>query len=230
MSNTIIELKDIHKSYGNGSQKVDVLKGIDLSIQEGQVAVIMGPSGVGKSTLLHIMGALDLPTSGEIRVSGQNLTDFKNDDLSKFRNLTVGFVFQFHHLLPEFSALENTLLPAMMHEPLNKEKEDYARHLLELVGLSHRLQHRPNELSGGEQQRVAVARALVNKPKVLMADEPTGNLDKRNSKMLYELILELNAKLNQTLVIVTHAEEMSAKAQRIIHLDDGRIADDIRQN
>lgn len=230
MHNTIIELKDIHKSYKTGPQKVDVLKGIDLSIEEGQVVVIMGPSGVGKSTLLHIMGALDLPTSGDVWLDGQNLTDFKNDELSRFRNMSVGFVFQFHHLLPEFSALENTLIPAMMHGPLNKEKEDYAHYILDMVGLSHRLQHRPNELSGGEQQRVAVARALVNKPKVLMADEPTGNLDKQNSKMLYELILDLNKKLNQTLIIVTHSESMSKNAQRIIHLDDGQVASDVRQN
>lgn len=230
MSDIIIELKNIHKSYESGPQKVDVLKGIDLSIQEGQVVVIMGPSGVGKSTLLHIMGALDLPSSGEVWVSGHNLTDFKNDELSRFRNLSVGFVFQFHHLLPEFSALENVLIPAMMHAPLNKEKEDYAHYILDMVGLSHRLQHRPNELSGGEQQRVAVARALVNKPKVLMADEPTGNLDKQNSKMLYELILDLNKKMNQTLIIVTHSENLTSHAHRIIHLDDGRVGSDVQQN
>ena len=228
-TSAIIELKDIRKSYKNGPQKVDVLKGIDLVIEEGQVVVIMGPSGVGKSTLLHIMGALDLPSSGEVWVDGHSLTTFKNDELSRFRNLSVGFVFQFHHLLPEFTALENTLIPAMMHGPVNKEREDYAHHILELVGLSHRLRHRPNELSGGEQQRVAVARALVNKPKVLMADEPTGNLDKQNSRMLYELILDLNKKLNQTLIIVTHSEELTRNAHRIIHLDDGLVASDVKQ-
>jgi len=229
MHNIIIELKNIHKSYKTGPQKVDVLKGINLSIEEGQVVVIMGPSGVGKSTLLHIMGALDLPSSGEVWVAGHNLNAFKNDTLSKFRNQSVGFVFQFHHLLPEFTALENVLIPAMMHETFSAEKEKYARYILGVVGLSERLSHKPNELSGGEQQRVAVARALVNKPKVLLADEPTGNLDKQNSKLLYDLLLGLNTQFNQTLVIVTHSEKMAERAHRIIRLDDGRVASDVNK-
>ncbi len=221
----IIEIKDVYKSYENGPKKVDVLRGITLSIKEGEVVLIIGPSGVGKSTLLHVIGALDLPTSGEVLIGDQNVNALKNDTLARFRNESIGFIFQFHHLLPEFSAFENVLIPAMMHAPLNKEKKEYAHYLLEEVGLSHRLDHRPNELSGGEQQRVAVARALINKPQVLLADEPTGNLDKRNSKMLFDMLLDLNKKLNQTLVVVTHEENMSDGSRRIIELDDGRIAE-----
>jgi len=229
MSETIIELKNIYKSYDSGPQKVEVLNGIDLSLNKGEIVIVMGPSGVGKSTLLHIMGALDLPTSGEIWVGQHKLNEFTDEDLSKFRSLSIGFVFQFHYLLPEFTALENVLIPAMMHEPLNAEKEEYAKYILDVVGLSKRLEHKPNELSGGEQQRVAVARALINKPKLLLADEPTGNLDKRNSGMLYELLLELNSKFEQTIVIVTHSDELMSKAHRIIELDDGMISADKRQ-
>lgn len=218
-----IELKDVYKSYETGPQKVEVLRGINLSIAQSEVVIIIGPSGVGKSTLLHIIGALDLPTSGEVRIAGQNVNALTNDKLAHFRNQSIGFIFQFHHLLPEFSALENVLIPAMMHQRLSSETEEYARFLLNEVGLDHRMEHRPNELSGGEQQRVAVARALVNKPKVLLADEPTGNLDKRNSEVLFDMLLDLNKKLNQTLVLVTHEENMSQSARRVIELDDGHV-------
>jgi len=229
MPETIIELKNIYKSYDSGPQKVEVLKGIDFSLNKGEIVMVMGPSGVGKSTLLHIMGALDLPTSGEIWAGQNKLNELSDADLSKFRSLSIGFVFQFHYLLPEFTALENVLIPAMMHEPLNAEKEEYAKYILDVVGLSKRLEHKPNELSGGEQQRVAVARALVNKPRLLLADEPTGNLDKRNSSMLYELLLELNNKFEQTIVIVTHADDLVSKAHRIIELDDGMIGSESRR-
>ena len=229
MPETIIELKNIYKSYDSGPQKVEVLKGIDFSLNKGEIVMVMGPSGVGKSTLLHIMGALDLPTSGEIWAGQNKLNELSDADLSKFRSLSIGFVFQFHYLLPEFTALENVLIPAMMHEPLNAEKEEYAKYILDVVGLSKRLEHKPNELSGGEQQRVAVARALVNKPRLLLADEPTGNLDKRNSSMLYELLLELNNKFEQTIVIVTHADDLVSKAHRIIELDDGMIGNESRR-
>jgi len=229
MPETVIELKNIYKSYDSGPQKVEVLKGIDFSLNKGEIVMVMGPSGVGKSTLLHIMGALDLPTSGEIWAGQNKLNELSDADLSKFRSLSIGFVFQFHYLLPEFTALENVLIPAMMHEPLNAEKEEYAKYILDVVGLSKRLEHKPNELSGGEQQRVAVARALVNKPRLLLADEPTGNLDKRNSSMLYELLLELNNKFEQTIVIVTHADDLVSKAHRIIELDDGMIGSESRR-
>lgn len=219
----IIKVTDLHKSYINGPQEVKVLRGIDLTIATGEIVLIVGPSGVGKSTLLHILGALDLPSSGEVIIGDQNINRLRSDSLARFRNQSIGFIFQFHHLLPEFTALENVLIPAMMHKTLTAEDRQYAQYLLEEVGLSHRLTHRPNELSGGEQQRVAVARALINKPHVLLADEPTGNLDKRNSQMLFELLLQLNEKLNQTLVVVTHAESLGSDGHRLIELDDGRV-------
>jgi len=224
MPEHVIELKDIHKTYSNGPQRVEVIKGISFSVKRSEVIVIMGPSGVGKSTLLHMMGALDLPTSGDIYINNENILKLKNDQLARFRNSNIGFVFQFHHLLPEFTALENVLIPAMMYGELSREKEDYAHQILDQVGLSHRLEHKPRELSGGEQQRVAVARALVNKPQVILADEPTGNLDKQNGEALYNLLLELNRKMGQTLVIVTHNEQMTEQANRIIEMDDGQLA------
>ena len=230
MAKEIIRVDNLHKTYFSGPVQVEVLKGISLTVFAGEVVVIKGPSGVGKSTLLHIIGALDLPTEGKVLIDNTDLEQLTNSAMARFRNKAIGFVFQFHHLLPEFTAYENVLIPSFMHEPLNKEKEEYAKHLLSEVGLSHRLNHKPNELSGGEQQRVAVARALINKPKVLLADEPTGNLDRKNSDMLYELLLDLNKKLNQTLVIVTHDEHITLKAHRIIELDDGRIVNEINRN
>jgi lipoprotein-releasing system ATP-binding protein len=224
MSTPVISIRNVTKNYLNGPQIVEVLKGVSLDIGTAEIIAIMGPSGVGKSTLLHVIGALDLPTSGEVIIDGKNVHTLKNDKLAKFRNASIGFVFQFHHLLPEFSAYENVIIPSMMHSDLNSEKEDYAKFLLNEVGLSHRLDHKPNELSGGEQQRVAVARALVNKPAVLLADEPTGNLDKQNSEALYALLLDLNKKLNQTLIIVTHNEHLTEQATRVIELDDGKIS------
>ncbi len=224
MTKEIITVNNLHKTYKSGPHAVEVLKGISYGVKKAEVVVIMGPSGVGKSTLLHIMGALDLPSSGDVHIAGQNILQLNNDAIARFRNESIGFVFQFHHLMPEFTALENVLIPTMMHSPLNNEKEEYARYILNEVGLSHRLNHKPGELSGGEQQRVAVARALVNKPEVVLADEPTGNLDNQNSAMLYKLLLDLNQKLHQTLVIVTHDEHMTSNADRTIELDDGRIA------
>ncbi|MEJ2053192.1 MAG: ABC transporter ATP-binding protein [Calditrichaceae bacterium] len=227
--NPVIQIKDITKNYDNGPQMVEVLKGITININAAEIMAITGPSGVGKSTLLHVMGALDLPTSGEIIIAGKSIHLLKNDALARFRNSSIGFVFQFHHLLPEFTALENVLIPSMMHSALTDEKIEYGKYLLHEVGLSHRLEHKPNELSGGEQQRVAVARALINKPAVLLADEPTGNLDKHNTEALYNLLLELNRKFNQTLVIVTHNEHLTERASMVIELDDGRVGNEFRK-
>jgi lipoprotein-releasing system ATP-binding protein len=224
MTDKIIELKDVFKTYNSGPQAVEVLKGINLEISKGEVVGIMGPSGVGKSTLLHLIGMLDSPTSGQVILNGKNVQQLKGDALAKYRNKMVGFVFQFHHLLPEFTALENVMIPAMMYgmEDMTK-KEEYAKYILNEVGLSSRIHHKPGELSGGEQQRVAVARALINDPQALLTDEPTGNLDKHNSEALYNLLLDINKKLNQTLVIVTHDDQIEQAASRIIHLDDGKV-------
>jgi ABC-type lipoprotein export system ATPase subunit len=224
MADKIIELKEVYKSYDSGPAKVDVLKGINLEIYKGEVVGIMGASGVGKSTLLHLIGMLDRPTSGGVFLNGTDVQGLSRDELAKYRNEMVGFVFQFHHLLPEFTALENVMIPVMMYGGRDlRKKEEYARYILDEVGLSHRVNHRPNELSGGEQQRVAVARALINDPQALLTDEPTGNLDKQNSEALYRLLLDINKKLNQTLVIVTHDDQIEQAATRIIHLDDGRV-------
>jgi lipoprotein-releasing system ATP-binding protein len=231
MNNTpLISLNEIYKTYSDGSLHTEVIKGISLEIKQGEVVVIMGPSGVGKSTLLHILGGLDLPTRGQVIISGHELTSLNSDKLARFRNGNIGFVFQFHHLLPEFTALENVLIPLMMYQPVNAENRKRAADLLAEVGLSHRLDHKPNQLSGGEQQRVAVARALINQPAVLLADEPTGNLDKHNSSALYKLMLDLNNQYGQTLVMVTHNEEMCGQANRVLTLDDGRIGHETRRN
>ncbi len=224
MTDKIIELKDVYKTYNSGPQAVEVLKGINLKISKGEVVGIMGPSGVGKSTLLHLIGMLDSPTSGQVILNGKNVQQLKGDDLARYRNKEVGFVFQFHHLLPEFTALENVMIPAMMYGMEDMEKkEEYAKYILNEVGLSSRIHHKPGELSGGEQQRVAVARALINDPQALLTDEPTGNLDKYNSEALYNLLLDINKKLKQTLVIVTHDDQIEQAASRIIHLDDGKV-------
>lgn len=221
--NKLLITRQLFKSYRSGPQEVEVIKGIDLEVESGEIMIIMGPSGVGKSTLLHLIGGLDRPTSGEVLIDGQNLFMLKDKDLAVFRNKAIGFVFQFHHLLPEFTALENVMIPGMIHNKDIGSIQEKAQKVLEEIGLSHRLDHKPSELSGGEQQRVAVARALMNNPSLVLADEPTGNLDKQNSESLYELILELNKKHNQTFIIVTHNELMAKHAQRVIELENGRI-------
>jgi lipoprotein-releasing system ATP-binding protein len=222
MSNLAVNVNGLFKSFGYGPQKVEVLKGVDLQVKNKEVAIIMGPSGVGKSTLLHVLGLLDKADNGTILIAGKDVSNLNEKSMARMRNKNIGFVFQFHHLLPEFSALENVLMPAMIYGN-GDETREYALHLLNLVGLSHRLNHKPAELSGGEQQRVAVARAIINKPGLVLADEPTGNLDKMNGEALFNLLLKLNNELGLTLLIVTHNDHMTASATRIIELEDGKI-------
>ncbi len=219
----ILEAHQIEKHYPSGPETLKVLKGINLKIKAGEILVIMGPSGVGKSTLLHIMGTLDKPTFGEIIIDGQRVSNFKEVEISQFRNRNIGFVFQFHYLLPEFNARENLLIPLMIKGKNWKDDISRADDLLTEVGLEKRLHHRPSQLSGGELQRVAVARALINQPKLILADEPTGNLDMQNSHALFDLILKLNEKYKQTFVIVTHNEMFASQCHRVIHLLDGTI-------
>ena len=220
---SILKAIEIYKNYQNGPEVIKVLKGISLEVNQGEVVIIIGPSGVGKSTLLHVLGSLDKPSGGDVHINGQNVFELDDQKLARFRNKNIGFVFQFHHLLPEFTALENVMLPGMMYNTdLERVKSD-ALKLLGEVGLDNRLNHRPGQLSGGERQRVAVARALINNPKLVLADEPTGNLDKNNSESLYRLILNFNKKFNQTFIIVTHNEVMAVQASRMIELEDGMV-------
>ncbi len=222
-SDIILQARGIEKHYQSGPEILKVLKGIDLDIHRGEIMVIMGPSGVGKSTLLHILGTLDKPTAGTLHIDGKDISRMRPLEIDAFRNRHIGFVFQFHYLLPEFTALENVLIPRMIAGTDWKNEVSRARELLEEVGLSGRLHHRPSQLSGGELQRVAVARALMNRPRIVFADEPTGNLDSRNSHALFELLLNLNQKYQQTFVIVTHNEMFAGQADRVIHLLDGKI-------
>jgi len=229
MNKSLLQIKNLRKTYKSGPQEVMVLKGLDMEVYRGDIVVIMGPSGVGKSTLLHLIGGLDSPTSGEIFLDGTNIFELYNSALAEFRNKSIGFVFQFHHLLPEFTAFENLLLPGMIGKVENSVLERKVNQLLNDVGLQQRKSHKPSELSGGEQQRIAVARALVNDPQLVLADEPTGNLDKNNGESLYKLILELNKKHNQTFIIVTHNELMAEQANCVVELEDGRIKNYLRK-
>lgn len=222
----MIQLKNITKSFG----ALQVLRGIDLSVEEGQVVSIIGPSGAGKTTLLQIMGTLDKADGGQVIINGQDISALNQKRLSQFRNKHLGFVFQFHQLLPEFTALENIMIPAFIGGTGKKEAEEWARELLQFMGLADRATHKPNELSGGEKQRVAVARALVNRPDVIMADEPSGSLDSRNKEELHRLFFDLRDKYGQTFVIVTHDESLAALTDRTIHMKDGNIIDDKYRN
>ena len=220
MKNTMIELQGITKSFGS----LQVLKGIDLHIDRGEVVSIVGPSGAGKTTLLQIMGTLDRPDAGSVRIDSIDVTSLSNKKLADFRNRHIGFVFQFHQLLPEFTALENIMIPAYIAGTSQKAAKQRAQELLQFLGLSDRATHKPNELSGGEKQRIAVARALVNNPAVILADEPSGSLDSKNKEELHQLFFDLRDKFGQTFVIVTHDEGLASITDRTIHMRDGILA------
>ncbi|MEI7924539.1 MAG: ABC transporter ATP-binding protein [Planctomycetota bacterium] len=220
-SNPIVRAENVRKAYIMGANTLEVLRGINLSVQPGEFLALCGASGAGKSTLLHLLGGLDLPNSGDIYFEGKNLRHLSNQALSQLRNTRVGFVFQAYHLLPELSAFENVALPARMARTPVAQAESAARDLLQRVGLGQRIHHRPYELSGGEQQRVAIARALINQPALVLADEPTGNLDSHTGEEIFQLLCALRQEHNVTLIIATHARQFAARAQRVIELADG---------
>ncbi len=215
----MIRASNIHKSFGS----LHVLKGVDLQIERGEVVSIVGKSGAGKSTLLHILGALDRPDRGELLINGEEVFRLKSRRIAEFRNRNVGFVFQFHHLLPEFTALENVCIPSYIDKRPAGQTQSRAKDILNYLGLSERLEHKPTELSGGEQQRVAVARALINQPAIVFADEPSGNLDSASSQELHHLLFQLRKDFQQTFVIVTHNQELAQMSDRILTMEDGRI-------
>lgn len=220
----ILQARDIHKVFKMGKNKVHVLKGINLEVRQGEILALTGHSGVGKSTLLQILGGLDRPSEGSVEIDGINIFKKDDDTLSQFRNQTIGFVFQFHHLLSEFTAIENVMMPAMIAGKNRKELVGKAEYLLDEVGLGHRLKHRPGELSGGEMQRAAVARALMNDPKIVLADEPSGNLDQSSSDALHKLLWKLSRKDNRTFIIVTHNMDLASDADKVIEIFDGRVS------
>jgi lipoprotein-releasing system ATP-binding protein len=215
----MIEAKNIHKSYGD----LEVLKGLDIYIKKNEIITFVGPSGAGKTTFLQILGTLSKPTKGQVLINGTDINQMNDKNLARFRNENIGFVFQFHQLLPEFSAIENVCIPAWMKGEQKNETIDKAKELLSYLNLSHRFEHKPSELSGGEQQRVAVARSLINDPQVIFADEPSGNLDTKSKKELHELFFTLRDKFNQTFIIVTHNNELAQMSDRMVKIVDGLI-------
>ena len=219
IKNYMIRVEDIHKSFGS----LEVLKGVDLEIQKGEIVSIIGKSGAGKTTLLQIIGTLDKPNSGSVVIDGVDVFALKEKELANFRNRHIGFIFQFHQLLPEFNALENVMMPALIARQPEKEAEARATQLLSELGLSERLKHKPNELSGGEKQRVAAARAMMMSPDVILADEPSGSLDESNKKELHKLLLQMREQYGQTIIIVTHDKELAEISNRVIEMRDGRI-------
>lgn len=223
MSNVVLECRDVTKEYQVGPQVVRVFDGLSMRLEAGEMVSIVGASGSGKSTLLHLLAGLDLPTAGNVLVSGEDLQDMTERHRSAVRNAYLGFVFQFHHLLHEFTALDNVLMPARIARRPSKDDQDYALHLLDQVGVAHRAQHKPSELSGGERQRVAIARALMNRPQVVLMDEPTGNLDAQTSAQVQEVILGLNRVANCTFVIVTHNAELAEPLPHRLRLYNGQL-------
>ncbi|MBB1338507.1 lipoprotein-releasing ABC transporter ATP-binding protein LolD [Pseudoalteromonas sp. SR44-2] len=224
MNDLVISCENLSKVYQDGSNQVEVLKGVDLALQQGEMLAIVGSSGSGKSTLLHILGTLDTASSGSAKIKNQEVAKLSRTEQAAFRNQNLGFIYQFHHLLMEFSAVENVAMPLLIKGLSAKEAKAQALDMLEKVGLGHRSSHKPSALSGGERQRVAIARALVTKPALVLADEPTGNLDKQNAIKIYDLINELNQSLNTSFVVVTHDLELADKLGKIAYLDDGKLA------
>jgi len=219
----ILQCRQLTKRFEQGDLNVDVLKGVDLSIQAGQRVAIMGASGSGKSTLLHLLGGLEKPSSGSVILDGFDLNKVGGRKLSQLRNQSLGFIYQFHHLLGEFTILENVAMPLLIGKKSIKQAQEQAADLLKRVGLGHRIQHKPGELSGGERQRAAVARALINKPKCVLADEPTGNLDSKTADQIYQLMLELNQELQVSFLVVTHDPDLAARMDQVLHMEDGLI-------
>jgi lipoprotein-releasing system ATP-binding protein len=230
VSEPLVVAKNVQKSFRHMGRTLDVLRGVDLQIHNGEMLGIVGPSGAGKSTLLHCIGTLDIPTRGSIQIAGEEVMALSGARLADLRNRSIGFVFQFHHLLPEFNALENVMMPGMVQGMPRAKVEIRARALLEEVGLAPRISHRPGELSGGEQQRVALARALLLEPKLLLADEPTGNLDSATSEQIHDLFFAINQQRGTTIVVVTHNPALADSMPRVVTLRDGRVEKDERRN